>query len=895
MAPKEQNHARDLDVITTHMNADFDALASMLAVSKLYPEALLVLPGAQERNLRNFFVESTTYFYNFTKLKNLPMERVKRLILVDTRQAERIGALAQLLDVPGMEVHAYDHHPDTDEDVKADYQVVKPLGSTITVLSSILREKNIEFTPDEATLLALGIYEDTGSFSFPSTTQEDFAAAAWLLGQGADLGMVSTLITRELTAEELGVLTDMIREAHTLTINGIEVVISDVSRRNYVSELAVLVHRMMDIENLDALFVLARLEGRLYLVARSRLPEVDVGIIARDLGGGGHPTAASASLRDLTLVEAKNRLHAALLKHISPGRQAMDLMTSPAIHVPPETSLNQAHEILTRYSISCLPIVQDDKVQGLISHELVEKALYHGLGSLPVSDYMERQIEPLKPDSPLEKVEEALVVHRHPLVPIMDDGHLVGVITHTDLLQSLLDQPMTLEHHRAAGLDSQGVRQKNVGGLIKERFDKEVVDILKSMGRTASDLGYEAYLVGGSVRDLFLRSKNLDLDVVIEGDGEIFAKRYAETHKGLRVRVHKKFKTAKLIFKEGLIVDVATARLEYYKAPATLPVVELSSLKMDLYRRDFTINTLAVHLNPGSFGQLMDFFDGLRDMKSKTIRVLHNLSFVEDPTRVLRAVRFEQRFGFRIGRFTEGLIKNALKINVFKMLSGSRFFSELKQMLNEERAGDCLVRLNELGLLGLAHPELRLAEKEERFLEESAKALAWYRLSFLTKPIRQWLVYLLAITDSLNETQLREICKNLNMPARLTEEITSQRGLARHALNHLQRNRIKPSQVYGLMQSLRPAFQLYIMAKSNREWAKRSVSQFLTNYSQVRPEISGYDLKKMGFEPGPLFKQILDRLLAARLDGEADSPDDELAIIKKEFRPDLEISTEWTI
>ena len=890
MAQNPKNPARDLDVITTHMNADFDALASMLAVSKLYPEALLVLPGAQERNLRNFFVESTTYFYNFTKLKNVPMERVKRLILVDTRQADRIGTLAQLLEVPGIEVHAFDHHPDTDDDIKTDYQVVKQLGSTVTLLSGILREKGIEFTPDEATLLALGIYEDTGSFSFPSTTQEDFAAAAWLLGQGADVGMVSTLITRELTAEELGVLNDMLREAQTFTINGIEVVVSDVSRSTYVPELAVLVHRMMDIENLDVLFVLARLEGRLYMVARSRLPEVDVGLIARDLGGGGHPTAASASLRDLTLVEAKNRLHSALLKHISPGRLASDLMTTPAIHVPPYTSLNEAHEILTRYSITCLPVVRANEVQGIISSELVEKALFHGLGNLPVSDYMDQNIEALSPDSSLAEVEEALVEHRHPLVPIMEKNQLIGVITNTDLLQYLLDHPLIPEHRHLADINGQSTRQKNVGGLLKERLSPEIVDILKSMGRTASALGFEAYLVGGSVRDLFLRSKNLDLDLVIEGDGEIFARRYADTHSGLRVRVHKKFKTAKLIFEDGLIVDIATARLEYYQAPAALPVVELSSLKMDLYRRDFTINTLAVQLNPGAFGQMLDFFDGLRDMKSKTVRVLHNLSFVEDPTRVLRAVRFEQRFGFRIGKFTEGLIKNALKIDVFKLLSGSRLFGELKQMLNEERADDCLVRLHELGLLNLVHPELRLGEKEERFLAEANKALAWYRLSFLSKPIRQWLVYLLAITDGLSEAQMRELSVRLNIPARLREEILNQRGLARHALNHLQRNRIKPSEVYELLNCLRPAYQLYVMAKAAREWAKRSVSLYLTQYSQVRPEMTGHHLKKLGYTPGPIFKQILDRLLSARLDGEVMSLQDELAIVKSEFSPKREMT-----
>ena len=219
-------------------------MASMVAASKLYPEAMLVLPGAQERNLRNFFVESTCYFFNFVKLKNVPMDRVRRLILVDTRQADRIGALAALLKDPDLEVHLYDHHPDSETDVKGQKEIVESVGATVTILTRLLREAGVRLSEDEATLLALGIYEDTGSFTFPSTTQKDYEAAAWLLGQGANLNLVSSLITRQLTVEEVGVLNDLIRGAVKQTLGGVEVVVAEVSRERYVAEFAVLVHRI---------------------------------------------------------------------------------------------------------------------------------------------------------------------------------------------------------------------------------------------------------------------------------------------------------------------------------------------------------------------------------------------------------------------------------------------------------------------------------------------------------------------------------------------------------------------------------------------------------------------------------------------------------------------------
>ncbi|KMY65982.1 polya polymerase [Desulfocarbo indianensis] len=879
---------RDVEVITTHVNADFDALASMLAAAKLYPQAMLVFPGAQERNLRNFYVESVCYFYNFVKVKNVPFERVKRLILVDTRQKDRIGPLAKLLDDPEVEIHAYDHHPDSENDVKTDLQRVEMVGATVTLLSGLLQENGVLLGEDEATILSLGIYEDTGSFTFSSTTQEDYRAAAWLLGQGANLNVVSSLITRELTAEEVGLLNDLIRSAQEVVVNGVTVVISEVSRERYVPDFAVLVHKFMDMDNLNVLFALARMEGRVYLVARSRLPEVDAGVIAKALGGGGHPTAASATLRDMTLVEARDRLKTVLQTRINPTRTAADLMTSPVVAVEADASLAEAHDVLTRYDLDVLPILKEGKVIGIIQRPNVEKALVHKLEKLPVTEYMDTRVEAISPSDGLGRVEQALVAERQRLVAVMDQGRLAGVITRTDLLNHFFEQPLMDEQPVQAGEEAGQPRFKSIKGLMRERFPKRVSQVLMEMGRVAEEMGHAAYLVGGSVRDLFLRRDNLDLDVVIEGDGVAFIKRFAEGRQGLRTRIHQKFNTGKLIWDDGLIIDVATARLEYYKSPASLPTVELSSIKLDLYRRDFTINTLAVRLNPKQFGQLFDFFDGMRDIKEKVIRVLHNLSFVEDPTRVFRAVRFEQRFGFRIGKLTEGLIKNAIKIEAFLRLSGSRLFGELRQILDEERALDCVKRLMELKLLREFHPNLKLEDKDLGLWNEIQDALAWYQLSFLDQPIRQWVLYFLPLVDNLTDEELGQMGARLSLAPKLRNEIIGMRKEAQNTLNQMQRARPAPSVVYGLLQGLKPEYQLYIMAKATRDWVKRSVSKYLTTLKQVRPELGGDDLMAMGFEPGPVFRQILERLLAARLDGEVKDRDGEQALVRAEFGKERE-------
>ena len=218
---------------------------------------------------------------------------------------------------------------------------------------------------------------------------------------------------------------------------------------------------------------------------------------------------------------------------------------------------------------------------------------------------------------------------------------------------------------------------------MKERLSPRIIDILKTIGEEAEEIGCGAYVVGGFVRDLFLYRNNEDMDIVIEGDGIAFTKKYVQTVDA-RIHSYEKFGTSVIIFPDGFKIDVASARMEYYKFPAALPTVEMSSIKLDLFRRDFTINTLSIQLNPDRFGVLIDFFSARKDLKEKVIRVLHNLSFVEDPTRVFRAIRFEQRFGFSIGKLTSGLIENAVKLDFFKNLSGGEYLQNSVRFLKKK-------------------------------------------------------------------------------------------------------------------------------------------------------------------------------------------------------------------
>ncbi len=874
-----------LTVITTHINADFDAFASMLAAKKLYPDALVVFPGSQERSLRDFFVKSMVYMYNIVKMKDLDLNAVNRLVLVDTRQASRIGKFSDIVDRPDLEIHVYDHHPPMPDDLSGTQQAIEITGATVTIMTKILQQKQIPITAEEATIMALGLYEDTGSFTFSSTTQDDYMAAAYLLSQGASLNVVSDMITREMNPEQVGLLNEMIQAATHHSINGVHVVVTNVSSESYVGDFALLVHKLRDMENLDVIFALASMENRVYLVARSRLPEVDAGEIAMAFGGGGHPSAASAAIKGQTLIQVEEKLFGHLNRLINPKRSAKDLMSSPVIHVKPTVTLKKANDLLTRYNVNVLVVMESDQLLGIISRQVMEKGLHHKLDDVAVREYMTTDISTVNHDAALPEIQEKIIDNKQRLLPVVENGRVLGVITRTDLLNILVSEPARIPEFVTDTKESgPHFRQRGVEKFLRERLPRDAVKVLTTIGEIADSLGYDAYAVGGFVRDIFLYQHNLDIDIVIEGNGIEFAKALA-AHVGARVRAHEKFATAVVILPNGHKIDVATARLEYYKSPGALPTVEVGSIKLDLYRRDFTVNTLIIRLNPDRFGTLIDFFGGQRDLKRKVIKVLHNLSFVEDPTRAFRAVRFEQRFGFKIGKLTSGLIENAVRMDFFKELSGPRVFSELRQILQEEKPIMALRRLSQFRLLKVIHPKIVYNIAVEQTFASADKVLAWYNLLFLDESCRKWIVYLLALTKSFGQEDMEQLCERLALSERYMKVFIHDKIQADLCTKWLESQRsFTNSMLYKKLSPFPAESLLYIMTRATHEGVWRVVSKYITQLRSETPSLKGHDLMEMGFEPGPVYRKILGSLLDARLNGQVKTRQDEVEYVRGHWK-----------
>ena len=409
------------------------------------------------------------------------------------------------------------------------------------------------------------------------------------------------------------------------------------------------------------------------------------------------------------------------------------------------------------------------------------------------------------------------------------------------------------------------------------RLGKEVLDILRRLGYLADRKGVTVYLVGGFVRDLILKQGNLDIDLVVEGDATAFAEAFAKEQKA-DIKIYKEFGTATLIYPNGFRLDFATARQEIYQRPGALPTVSSGSIRDDLYRRDFTINAMAVVLNRPRFGELVDIFGGLKDLKSGQIRILHPKSFLDDPTRILRAVRFEQRFDFRLETKTLGLLKSAIQNGYIQYVTPSRYFVEFKKILIEAHPTKAIQRLHQLRGLGFLRnsfrPNLAVLSLLEKNIVEIQKKDPYKNYN------AWWLIYLMGLLESWDAVEIRNLIDSLNL-TRIEKEGLLNCPQSRRVINKLKTKGLKPRQVYALLKPLELPIIYFIRVRTSVNIIGRYVDNFLKIYFKVKLSVTGEDLKRLGILPGEKMGKILHELLLRKVEGKLKSHQKELKEIAR--------------
>lgn len=870
-------------LVTSHIGSDFDSLASMVAASKLYDGALLSFSGSAGRTVREFLKRFPGRWEVLTPRK-ITLGDVELLVVVDARSRSRIGAFAPLLDRPGLKVHLYDHHPPAQDEIEAEKKVIEPVGAVTTLLVEILLREGIPISPQEATLFVMGIYEDTGALTFGSTCRRDFEAVARLRELGADMTLVPLHVELALSVPERRLQDLLVDHAWERYINGARVVLSTLALDHYVEGLSLFVHRLRDYFDADVALAAVSMEKRTYVVARSREGVLDVASFLAPLGGGGHSQAASVTLTGVEPAEVLSDLEKALEAAIGPSLLVRDIMTRPVMAVEAQISLDEAYRVMIRYGHAALPVTFDGRLRGIITRKDLDKAKLHGLGQVSVAEYMTEGVISVRPEASVAEAHRIMVAHNIGRLPVVVEGELQGIVTRTDMLRALYPASLPLEERR---FGNDFPWREDLTDLMARRLPAETNLLLRRLGRMAESLGMRAYVVGGFVRDLLLGKANLDLDVVIEGDGVVFIK--AWEREGCRISVHERFRTGTIVFPGPWKVDIATARREFYEYPVAQPTVASDSLKHDLYRRDFTVNAMAIALSGKEWGTLIDYFGGRRDLRRGFLKVLHNLSFVEDPTRVFRGVRLEQRLDLQLEDNTARLLKSCVKGGILSLLSGLRVKSEMEILFKEASPLPALRRLREFGAWETLFPGISADLPTDRIVRRLA--VFFRRLNHDLPSFEEllWLVYLAALLYGSDESIQRSVMDRLHLAPKERRIVETSLFSQRAAENVLGgRAEKKVSEIFGYLDGIPFVACLFWAAATDRPRVRRRILLFLTSWHKVRPMLSGQDVLELGYRQSPLVGSILSGLRSARLDGAVETREEEIQWILDNFSKRME-------
>jgi tRNA nucleotidyltransferase (CCA-adding enzyme) len=840
------------EVIATHGNTDFDAFAAMLAARRLYPGAVVAV-GALNRNVRDFYRLHADELEPIVEIGRLEADAIRRLVVVEAVDASRLGDLEPVALDPRVEKALFDHHGQQLPDwVHPEAAVLSTDGALTTTLVGILAERELMPSPLEATTFALGIHEDTGSLTYATTTQRDADALAWCLRHGARQDLVSVYLHIPLAAAERDLLQHLLEALEPVDAGGEELLVAAVRWPHYVEGISNLAHKIVELTDARALVLLVEMEARVFAVVRSRSDRLDASVLAAALGGGGHAQAASAIAR-LDLDEARTHM-LSVIEHARPEpRRASDVMATPARSVGPGDTVRDAMGLCQRHGQSGVFVTENRRVVGAVSREDLDKAIGHGLAHAPVRGIMSGHAVTTSEDATLAELQSLVTSAEDGRVAVLRDNELAGVVTRSSLLREL-------EGVRPRPEEPAETLAPELGSVERLR---PVFDAIAALG----DHPEGVFLVGGTVRDILLGEENFDVDIAVEGDAIAFARVLAATLGG-RITPHEKFGTAIVLYGDGERVDVVTTRTEFYDAPGALPTVERAGLREDLFRRDFTINAMAVSLKALDFGRLVDPFGGRADLEQRVLRVLHNLSFIDDPTRIFRAIRYEARHDFRLEDHSARLARGCIEMGLVGDLSSARLRDELVALLEEPDAARGIVRLGELGADQAIHPRLR---------GDGAAAELFARARLLRDELHvdvpSWRIGLAVLAKEMTSGEVYDLLERLRVRQRDVHRIAGAVTVAPRIVERLRAERLDPAQVVALADLYAPDAPLLALAHEDRP----ELRDYFVRLRDVRLEIGGQDLAALGLPESPRVGEVLAELRRRKLNGELDGRESELA------------------
>jgi tRNA nucleotidyltransferase (CCA-adding enzyme) len=900
-------------VICSHISCDLDAFSSMIAARLLFPEAKISLCGATEESVKQIINEFPEKF-DIIKEKSIPLDQLKSVILVDNSNFDRAGKVGAYLKAnPGLPVICFDHHFQTKHPERFVFYKNEAYGACTTVMVKEMIERGITPDPLTAGFLALGIYADTGSLLSVNTCADDLSALAFLLNVGASLSFVKKYLQPQFTTEEIVIMNQLVSSKEEFEIKGVKIHYFKIELEKELFNISQLLQYIRRSENILCFFCFIILPGKTLIIARSDYAFIQVNGILAEFGGGGHPSSGSASILGLSSELIQKRVFQLIQESIIKNGTVADIMSRHLECAEVETSIYEVGKKLSNYHFGAIPILKQGKVVGIVTKKDVGQAILHHYGSKSVDYIMSTDLIAISPDTSVYKAQEILInknIGRLPVIVQGENGNekLVGIVSRRDILKSNYEQHIAL---------SQNVFE-NVSGYLR-KLNPQIVQVIEKISMFADSLEVDAWLVGGFVRDLLMNRESMDIDIVIEGDAIEFASSLAERFQ-LSYASFPQFRTAIVVFKTGhriynkemqIKIDFASARSEIYEKPGILPSVEMSSLKNDLYRRDFTINSMAIQINGSHYGKLFDFFNGRRDIQIGIIKILNNMSFSDDPTRILRAIRFEQRYQFKIDQKTKHLLLSALHLNLLKKIAVERIRQELVKACDDEHVFRFFERLGELGILNHLNVNLEISQEKINQMQKVSKLILWYHESFRYKPLKKWIVYICILCQDMSLRSALKFFEQYKFPTVIKAIYRDFYDRACSSSFQLSRKDL-PNNLHAFQQSEKEndkslsylTKQASELSRGEFAWSLKNVSHEaliallavineedtigkLKNYllydAEEKTVLNGDDLIELGIAEGKLVGIILKDLYIQKLNHHLLKREDEIELVKSKY------------
>jgi len=870
-----------MQLITSHLNTDFDSIASMVAIQKLYPDAVICPPGAMNRRVKDFMSRHGRRWH-IQKPSKIRLDEVTLMVVVDTRSRSRIGPFVALAGKNDVEVHVYDHHPPTIDDIPAAKTIYENVGSTTTIIVERICNERLRISPEEATLFSMGIYDDTGALTYEATTDRDIAALGQLRRIGANMSMILSRVEAAMPSNERRLLDDLAENAEESYVNGAKVILTWAESEDYIEGLSIFVHKLRDTCDSHVTIAAVRCGKKTCVIARSSANILNVKDFLVPYGGSGHVQAGSATLPEREPRELLDEFKERLCKMITPMVMVESIMTSPVLAVSPDSSVQEAYRTMLRFGHKGLPVVNSGEIVGIMTRNDLDKAHLHGFGRAKIKDFMTEGVIAISSEASVNEAHRLAAVYSFEHLPVLKNSRLIGIVTRADLVRSLFQT----QTYRAAGdkeIDKGDLWIENISELLESALPSNLKSLISRIGKRAQELGMKAYIVGGAVRDILLGEKNIDIDIAVEGDAEALVQSWNEP--GCRCTLYGHYKTGTIIFPDGNRVDIATARREFYEYAAAMPEISSDSLKQDLSRRDFSVNAMAISLSKEDWGTLIDFYGGRRDLKEGVLRILHNLSFVEDPSRILRGIRIEQRLGLKFEGNTMRLIRSAIKGGLPAKLSGPRIRMELEIDFRERLPLRGVKRGLALGVWEALFPGIRVGEAvltRFRFLQKLFPLAKNAKNAEVNFKGMEWIAYMAAFLSESSVTVKSLTMDRINLTSREREIITACLSAPAAVEQFIgSQKALKNSDVYLFLKKYDPVPLIYCMAASKRLQTRRWIARHVLSFVPTKRELTGNDVIKMGCQSGPWLGEALESVRLERMNGNIKTRADELAYLNE--------------